>query len=140
MLGITSPLEVIGIPEVVRERLKMQNRRQFLSTLIGGVAAGAAVRSFPFRVFSFPTEIQTNNENYIKWSDGAWADDAWLNPLTPELVNASGFGFNLPVEGTIECIVALYMERAMVEVIKYGRGTVISSGNLRVPISYLPLK
>jgi hypothetical protein len=30
-------------------------RRQFLKTLIGGLAAGAAVRSFPFRVFSFPS-------------------------------------------------------------------------------------
>jgi hypothetical protein len=30
------------------------NRRGFLSTLIGGVTATAAVRTFPFRVFSFP--------------------------------------------------------------------------------------
>lgn len=34
------------------------NRRNFLSTLIGGLAATAAVRSFPFRVFSFPKEIK----------------------------------------------------------------------------------
>ena len=33
------------------------DRRKFLSTLIGGVAATAAVRTFPFRVFSFPKEI-----------------------------------------------------------------------------------
>jgi hypothetical protein len=33
------------------------NRRKFLSTLIGGVAAAAAVRTFPFRVYSFPTEL-----------------------------------------------------------------------------------
>ena len=33
------------------------NRRNFLSTLIGGLAATAAVRSFPFRVFSFPSGI-----------------------------------------------------------------------------------
>ncbi len=33
------------------------DRRNFLKTLVGGVAATAAVRSFPFRVFSFPTEI-----------------------------------------------------------------------------------
>ena len=33
------------------------NRRNFLSTLIGGVATAAAVRTFPFRVFSFPKEI-----------------------------------------------------------------------------------
>lgn len=30
------------------------NRRAFLGTLIGGVAAAAAVRTFPFRVYSFP--------------------------------------------------------------------------------------
>lgn len=35
------------------------DRRYFLRTLIGGVAATAAVRAFPFRVYSFPTEIAT---------------------------------------------------------------------------------
>jgi hypothetical protein len=34
------------------------NRRGFLGTLVGGVAAAAAVRTFPFKVFSFPTEIK----------------------------------------------------------------------------------
>lgn len=33
-------------------------RRAFLRTMIGGVAAAAAVRTFPFRVFSFPSEIR----------------------------------------------------------------------------------
>lgn len=33
------------------------NRRGFLTKLIGGVAATTAVRTFPFRVFSFPSEI-----------------------------------------------------------------------------------
>ncbi len=33
------------------------NRRGFLKALIGGVATAAAVRTFPFRVYSFPTEI-----------------------------------------------------------------------------------
>jgi hypothetical protein len=36
-----------------------QSRRNFLRMLIGGVAAGAAVRTWPFRVFSFPSEIVT---------------------------------------------------------------------------------
>ena len=35
------------------------NRRNFLSTLIGGVVTTAAVRTFPFRVFSFPKEIES---------------------------------------------------------------------------------
>jgi hypothetical protein len=34
------------------------DRRKFLSSLIGGVAAAAAARTFPFRVFSFPKDIQ----------------------------------------------------------------------------------
>jgi hypothetical protein len=33
------------------------NRRELFRTLIGGVAAAAAVRTWPFRVYSFPTEI-----------------------------------------------------------------------------------
>lgn len=35
----------------------MIDRRKFLGQLIGGVAATAAVRTFPFRVYSFPREI-----------------------------------------------------------------------------------
>jgi Rieske Fe-S protein len=35
------------------------NRRGFLGMMIGGVVAGAAVRTWPFRVFSFPSEIKT---------------------------------------------------------------------------------
>jgi hypothetical protein len=37
------------------------DRRKFISTLIGGVAASAAVRTFPFRVFCFPSEIHAGN-------------------------------------------------------------------------------
>lgn len=33
------------------------NRRNFLRMMVGGVAAGAAVRTFPFRVYSFPKQI-----------------------------------------------------------------------------------
>lgn len=33
------------------------NRRSFFRTMIGGVATAAAVQAFPFRVFSFPSEI-----------------------------------------------------------------------------------
>lgn len=34
------------------------NRRNFLRLTVGGVAAGAAVRTWPFRVYSFPGEIK----------------------------------------------------------------------------------
>lgn len=54
------------------------NRRNFLSTLISGLAATAAVRSFPFRVFSFPKEIKLANaadygvfwEDWQRWGVG----------------------------------------------------------------------
>ena len=32
------------------------SRRGFLRTMVGGVAAAAAVQSFPFRVYSFPQQ------------------------------------------------------------------------------------
>jgi hypothetical protein len=34
------------------------NRRNFLGSLVGGIAAGAAVRTWPFRVYSFPSELK----------------------------------------------------------------------------------
>jgi len=34
------------------------NRRGFLQSLVGGIAATAAVRIWPFRVYSFPSEIK----------------------------------------------------------------------------------
>jgi hypothetical protein len=33
------------------------NRRGFLNSLIGGIAATAAVRTWPFRVYSFPNDL-----------------------------------------------------------------------------------
>jgi hypothetical protein len=41
------------------------NRRNFLRSLVGGVAAAAAVRTFPFRVFSFPKETILNPWRYF---------------------------------------------------------------------------
>lgn len=47
------------------------DRRGFLQTLVGGVVAGAAVRTWPFRVYSFPTEIIQHplvvNQYYYDW-------------------------------------------------------------------------
>lgn len=36
----------------------LTDRRAFLGSLIGGLAAGAAVRTWPFRVYSFPREVR----------------------------------------------------------------------------------
>jgi len=32
-------------------------RRNFLGVMVGGIAATAAVRTWPFRVYSFPSEV-----------------------------------------------------------------------------------
>lgn len=40
------------------------NRRAFLGGLVGGVVATAAVRTFPFRVFSFPTDLSIPKNFY----------------------------------------------------------------------------
>lgn len=37
------------------------NRRNFFRQMIGGVAAAAAVRTWPFRVYSFPSELRILN-------------------------------------------------------------------------------
>lgn len=37
------------------------NRRNFLGMMVGGIAASAAVRTWPFRVYSFPGEIVLAN-------------------------------------------------------------------------------
>jgi hypothetical protein len=39
-------------------RACQMDRRGFLGSLVGGLAVTAAVREWPFRVFSFPTDIQ----------------------------------------------------------------------------------
>lgn len=53
-----TPCEKAGTAQ--RNSAKMlatMNRRNFLGSLIGSVAAGAAVRTWPFRIFSFPQEV-----------------------------------------------------------------------------------
>jgi hypothetical protein len=44
------------------------NRRGFLKMMVGGVAAAAAVRTFPFRVFSFPKDIVSVGVNPVSLS------------------------------------------------------------------------
>lgn len=40
-------------------------RRNFLRLMVGGVSTAAAVRTFPFRVFSFPKEIVGPNYDLL---------------------------------------------------------------------------
>lgn len=63
------------------------NRRGFLRTLAGGAAAAVAVRTFPFRVYSFPS-IEP-----IRWYASDWGysgvhafSDVWI--LHPDQVRA----------------------------------------------------
>jgi hypothetical protein len=56
----------------------MLSRRDFLRLSIGGIAAAAAVRTFPFRVYSFPSEIVPAEPPgywaYVRDPDGAFED------------------------------------------------------------------
>jgi len=60
----------------------MISRRSFLHNMIGGVAAAAAVRQFPFRVYSFPSEIKLIKPEFPSLASGglieANAEWTWL--------------------------------------------------------------
>ena len=68
------------------------DRRNFLRTLVGGLAATAAARTWPFRVYSFPTEIIQPNFDLITAQtlaalrdeivyDNLFVDAAWIKNL-----------------------------------------------------------
>ena len=50
------------------------NRRNFLQSMIGGLAASAAVRQWPFRVYSFPTRIVP----YRSLPDSIFVNTPWI--------------------------------------------------------------
>ena len=70
----------------------MISRRGFLGALIGGVASAAAVRTFPFRVFSFPTVVAEPTFDLISSTtladlredilyDNFFVDTPWMSRL-----------------------------------------------------------
>lgn len=80
------------------------NRRNFLSMMVGGVAAAAAVRTFPFRVFSFPKEIKVAQcvpkEIVALWKQrldliGCFGTDSgaewWMHPAQLAALKQLGF-------------------------------------------------
>ena len=62
------------------------NRRAFLGRMVGGLAATAAVRTFPFRVFSFPSDIRvatvSEYQDFMTVSD--LMDRAAINPIVQQ--------------------------------------------------------
>jgi hypothetical protein len=68
------------------------NRRNFLGFLAGGLAASAAVRTFPFRVFSFPTTVLPGSPEW-------WADprNRFKLPSGVELLNTIDFPVGIRV-------------------------------------------
>jgi len=94
------------------------DRRNFIRMLAQGVAATTAVRTFPFRVYSFPAEVVAPNFDLITYTtleslrqdvlyDNFFVDDPWLlhmrretekwhqtktDPMLEAAVT-SGFGF-----------------------------------------------
>jgi hypothetical protein len=62
------------------------DRRSFLGTMVGGMAVGAAVRTFPFRVYSFPSAIKIASPSEFP----AWmyvADNFLLDLPIPRVKN-----------------------------------------------------
>lgn len=76
------------------------NRRNFLGKLIGGVAATAAVRTWPFRVYSFPRRVRVDHLDLMRWGEGTFSE-LWGANLTPADINAAGFGFSIPANARI---------------------------------------
>jgi hypothetical protein len=101
------------------------NRRGFLGTLVGGVAAGAAVRSWPFRVFSFPQNIVIAQpaalNEYVQRTIGL---------RIPLLVKSGSVPFVVDGEGTIgrgtgsiwRCLTA-YTPEELERIIAENKGT-----------------
>jgi hypothetical protein len=38
----------------------MLNRRNFIGKIVGGIATAAAIRTWPFRVYSFPSDVHAS--------------------------------------------------------------------------------
>jgi len=79
------------------------DRRNFLKMLVGGVAATAAVRTFPFRVFSFPSEPKIFTVPELKASLKQFAEsiDVLLNPnlqeASVEAIELESFAKDMPL-------------------------------------------
>jgi hypothetical protein len=53
------------------QEMSVSDRRNFIEILVGGLAASAAVRMWPFRVYSFPSKIELRTHfgpNGFEWN------------------------------------------------------------------------
>ena len=66
------------------------NRRGFLQSLVGGIATATAVRTWPFRVYSFPTEPQIFTVDEFRNFYVQPAVDALLKEWETDFAFASG--------------------------------------------------
>lgn len=85
------------------------NRRAFLQTLVGGIVAGAAVRTWPFRVFSFPaapvltaTELRITSTYFhiMCWGKVSGSEKFFPLSQTP-IVAGKPMEFSIPSGATI---------------------------------------
>jgi hypothetical protein len=96
------------------------NRRKFLSTLIGGVVASAAVRTLPFRVYSFPSELaqppQINGQVFVRLNElTRWYQEetAMERAIARELYKAHNkFAFHILAEMSKDLWVAPFPKGA----------------------------
>lgn len=70
------------------------NRRGFLKMLVGGVAVAAAAPSFPFRVFSFPSDVVQPADYYLfSGVELAKSSDAMMARIMEPFFDPSPFHF-----------------------------------------------
>lgn len=67
-------------------------RRDFLGVMVGGIAAAAAVRTWPFRVFSFPSEVVPG-----AWEPGGFfVDDVFIESVRLSMAPIPDSAFLIP--------------------------------------------
>jgi hypothetical protein len=74
------------------------NRRGFLQMLVGGVAATAAVRTWPFRAFSFPSPSLSVSEYADSVTLADLNEQAAIDPLIAQFAEELGYRAGLTVD------------------------------------------
>lgn len=86
--------------------------------MIGGVAAAAAVRTFPFRVFSFPTDLRIANDWAYPTCIFPQSADAMLAQV--QALELENFHKEIPVLlSNDQTLYRLFNQRRTIEVYKW---------------------